>query len=224
MQLSRAGFLSSGLMRIRLLATLLACGAGILIAGCGSAGKADSASTKAGSASTTTQASTTGSASTSTDTSDSETTATAAVTSTRTSSAPAFAKQESGQSALAAAVATVQSQGYTPNDTSEYHPQQTLRVLTATRSGAGGAHVQRAFFFVDGRYIGTDSSQPSGSVRVASQGETSVTLAYGMYRPGDSPCCPGGGQSTVTFQLDNGSLQALDPLPPARSASGLSRL
>jgi hypothetical protein len=222
LQLPRAGFLSSGLMRIRLLAALLACGACILIAACGSAGKADSASTKQSSSSSATQTSTTSSASTNiTSTSES---VIATATSTRTSSAPAFAKQESGQSALAAAVASVQSQGYTPNNTAEYHPQQTLRVLTATKSGAGGTHVQRAFFFIDGRYIGTDSSQPSGSVKVISQGETSVTLAYGMYRPGDSPCCPGGGQSTVTFQLNNGNLQALDPIPPAHSASGLSRL
>jgi hypothetical protein len=226
LQLPHAGFLSSGLMQIRNLATLLACGAGILIAGCGSAGKADSASTKQGAAATT-QASTTSSVSTSTtktSASGSETIATLTLTSTRTSSAPAFAKQESGQSALAAAVASVQSQGYTPKDTAEYHPQQTLRVLTAARSGAGGAYVQRAFFFIDERYIGTDSSQPSGSVKVISQGQTSVTLAYGMYRAGDSPCCPGGGQSTVTFQLNNGSLQALDPIPAAHSASGLSRL
>lgn len=217
MQLPRAGFLSSGLMRIRLLAALLACSSCILIAACGSAGKADSASTKQSSSSSATQTSTTSSASTSES-------VIATATSTRTSSAPAFAKQESGQSALAAAVASVQSQGYTPNDTAEYHPQQTLRVLTATKSGAGGTNVQRAFFFIDGRYIGTDSSQPSGSMKVISQGQTSVTLAYGMYRPGDSPCCPGGGQSTVTFQLNNGSLQALDPIPPAHSASGLSRL
>lgn len=212
-------------MRIRLLPALLACGACISIAGCGSAGKADSASTGGSASTSTTRASTTGSAGTSkTSTSGSNTLGTLTLTSTRTSSAPAFAKKESGQSALAAAVATVQGQGYTPNDTSEYHPQQTLRVLTATRSGAGGAYVQRAFFFLDGRYIGTDSSQPSGSVKVISQGETSVTLAYGMYRPGDSACCPGGGQSTVTFQLNNGSLQALDPIPAAHSASGLSRL
>ncbi len=210
-------------MRIRLPAALLACGASILIAGCGSAGKADSASTQR-SASSTTHASTTGSVNTSITSTGESAIATATLTSTRTSSAPAFAKQESGQTALAAAVAIVERQGYTPNDTAEYHPQQTLRVLTATKSGANGAYVQRAFFFIDGRYIGTDSSQPSGAVKVISQGETSVTLAYGMYRPGDSPCCPGGGQSTVTFQLDNGSLQALDPIPAAHSASGLSRL
>lgn len=225
MQLPGAGFLSSGLMHIRLLTALLACGACVLIAGCGSAGKADSAARR-GSARSATQSSTSGSVKTSSQASQSvaTTTATATVTSTRTSSAPAFAKQESGQAALHAAVATVESQGYTPNDTAEYHPQQTLRVLTASRSGTGGAYVQRAFFFLDDRYIGTDSSEPSGSVKVTSQGETSVTLAYGMYRAGDSLCCPSGGQSTVRFQLDDGSLQALDPIPAAHSASGLSRM
>lgn len=146
-------------------------------------------------------------------------TKTVTATSTRTSGAPAFTKPEAGSQALESAVATVKGQGYTPNDTSEYHPEQTLRVLTATRSGAGGSYQQRAFFFVDGRYIGTDSSQPSGSIKVIAQSGTSVTLAYGLYQAGDSPCCPGG-ESTVRFELDNGQLQALDPIPPASARRG----
>lgn len=151
-------------------------------------------------------------------------TTTVTATSTRTSSAPAFAEQESAQQALASAIATVRRQGYTPNDTAQYRPQQTLRVLTATRTGTGGEHEQRAFFFVDERYIGTDASQPSGSLKVLAQGETTVTLGYRMYRPGDARCCPSGGERAVHFQLDNGHLQALDAIPPAHSDSGLARL
>lgn len=150
-------------------------------------------------------------------------TTTTTATSTRTSTAPAFAQQESGEGALAAAVATVKEKGYTASDTGEYDSDHTLRVLTAHRTGAGGEYEQRAFFFVDGRYIGTDATQPSASLRVLSQGETSVTLGYGLYREGDSPCCPGGGEASVRFQLDNGRLTALDPIPPARSEGRLTR-
>ncbi|HEV7943192.1 MAG TPA: LppP/LprE family lipoprotein [Solirubrobacteraceae bacterium] len=211
-------------MRIApLIAALLACAAGASITGCGSAAKVDAANE--GLSTHTSSSTTSGSASSSSTTGSAVATVTQTVTasSTRTSSAPAFTQQEGEGQALAAAVATVKSQGYTPNDTSEYHPQQTLRVLTATRAGTGGSYQQRAFFFVDGRYIGTDSSQPSGSVKVASQGETSVTLSYGMYSSGDSLCCPDS-QATVVFQLNNGRLQALDPIPPAHADSGLSRL
>lgn len=151
------------------------------------------------------------------------TTATMTATSTRTSSKPAFTEEESTTKDLATAVASVKGQGYTPNDTGEYHPSQTLRVLTATKTGSADGYDQRAFFFVDGHYIGTDSSQPSASLKIVSQSDTEVTLAYAMYRPNDSLCCPSGGQATVRFQLNNGRLQALDQIPPASSASGLER-
>lgn len=205
------------------MAALLTCLAGVGIAGCGSGAKV--ASTQQGSASSVSGSATSSPTSSSSSSSAAVATVTDTVTvsSTRISGSPAFTHQEPEGQALAAAVATVKSQGYTPNDTSEYRPQQTLGVLTATRTGAGGSYQQRAFFFVDGRYIGTDSSEPSGSVKVVSQGETSVTLSYGLYSSGDSLCCPSS-QSSVRFQLDDGHLQALDPIPPAHSSSGLSRL
>ncbi len=148
---------------------------------------------------------------------------------TRTAPEPAFA-QHGGTSAgeasgeeVAAAVAALKSQGYTPDNTAEYHPDQTLRVLVGTRTGSTAGYNQRAFFFVDGKYIGTDASQPSASVRVVSQGDTEVVLAYALYRPHDTMCCPSGGEATVHFQLNNGQLTPLQPIPPASSTTGLSR-
>ena len=46
-------------------------------------------------------------------------------------------------------------------DPSDYHPNQTLRVLIGTRTGSGEGYSQRAFFFLDGHYLGTDSKQSS---------------------------------------------------------------
>lgn len=220
----RRVLLAKPLRRHLLLAAPLFSLAGVLIAGCGSGTKVVSA--HEGASTKTSVSTVTSSSSTSASAPEAASTATRTVTatSTRTSAAPAFAEQESSQRALTAAVATIQRAGYTPTDTSQYRPQQTLRVLTATRTGTGGEHQQRAFFFVDERYIGTDSSQPSASLKVLSQGETSVTLAYGMYRAGDSLCCPSGGQRTVRFQLNDGHLQALDAIPPAHSGNALARL
>lgn len=146
----------------------------------------------------------------------------------RTAPAPAFTQQSTaGQSAdgeaLGSAMAVVKSHGFTPEDTSDYHPDQTLRVLIGTRSGSGDGYGQQAFFFVDGRYIGTDSSEPSATLKVVGQSDTEVTLAYPLYRAHDPLCCPGGGQATVHFQLNNGRLAPLDPIPPVSSSSGLSR-
>ena len=53
------------------------------------------------------------------------------------------------------------AKGYTANDTSEYHPNQTLRVLIGTRAAPATGYGQQAFFFVDGHYIGTDTKEPS---------------------------------------------------------------
>ena len=79
--------------------------------------------------------------------------------------------------------------GYTPNDTSQYHPNQTLRVLVGTRTGSGDGYGQQAFFFVDGRYIGTDTSQPSATREGRDrQGDTEVTLAYPLYRKQATRC------------------------------------
>ncbi len=103
-------------------------------------------------------------------------------------------------------------------------PNTTLVRPSGCSSGPAPAPAtaigQQAFFFVDGRYIGTDAKEPSASVKVVSQSDTEVTLAYPLYRHSDPLCCPGGGQATVHFVLDNGRLQALDPIPPASSTHG----
>ncbi len=148
---------------------------------------------------------------------------------TRTAPAPAFVHgggQSAGQAPSAeatAAAAVIAAHGYTAGDLSDYHPTQTLRVLIGTRTGSADGYNQRAFFFLDNHYLGTDSTQSSASLRVVSQSDTEVALAYALYRSHDPLCCPSGGQTTVRFQLNNGQLAALDPIPPASSSSGLSR-
>lgn len=148
-----------------------------------------------------------------------------ATTTTRTAPAPAFAERERGATAegLSAALAVMRAHGYTAKDTSDYHPNQTLRVLVGTGANSNDDYDKQAFFFVDGRYIGTDSSRPSAMVSVLAQNDTEVTLAYSLYRSKDPLCCPGGGQARVRFQLNNGHLTPLDPIPPVSSTTGLSR-
>ena len=147
---------------------------------------------------------------------------------TRTAPAPAFvhtggsASQTPSAEADAAAT-VVSSHGYTAGDLSEYHPSQTLRVLVGTRTGSADGYNQLAFFFLGSHYLGTDSSQPSASMRVVSQSDTEVAIAYALYRSHDPLCCPSGGQTTVRFQLNNGQLTPLEPIPPANSAAGLAR-
>jgi hypothetical protein len=142
---------------------------------------------------------------------------------THTAPEPAFTQGETQAEGVSAAAALVRAKGYTPEQTSEYHPEQTLRVLIGTRTGSGDGDGQQAFFFIDGRYIGTDAKEPSAKVRVLSQSDTEVTLAYPLYRKNDPLCCASAGQATVHFQLNNGKLTPLQPIPPAHSQSAPSR-
>ncbi len=142
---------------------------------------------------------------------------------THTAQEPAFTEQESHTEGLEQAEAALQERGYAASETSQYHPSQTLRVLVGTKAGAGEAGHQQAFFFVDGRYLGTDAKEASAAISIVSQSDTEVTLAYALYRPGDSLSSPSGGRATVRFALDDGKLTALEPIPPANSTTGLSR-
>lgn len=135
---------------------------------------------------------------------------------------PAFTHPGSS-GGVSAASAVLHAHGYTPASTADYHPGQTLAVLVGVRQGSADAHVQQAFFFVNGRFVGTDTRDPSAQIRVTGQSDTSVTLSYGLYRPRDALCCPSGGDRSVRFQLDNGHLAPLDPIPSASATAALSR-
>jgi hypothetical protein len=148
---------------------------------------------------------------------------TAAPGPTHTAPEPEFTQQESHAEGVDEAAAVLKARGYTPAETSQYHPNQTLRVLVGTKAGSGEGYDQQAFFFVGGRYIGTDTKEPSASVKVLSQSDTEVTLGYPLYRSGDPLASPSGGVATVHFQLNNGKLTALNPIPPAQTSAGAAR-
>ena len=183
----------------------LAVALGALLGGCGGGTKTVSVASsppEQSTATTATQPTTT----TTTSTSPAPATTSGAPnpTTTRTAPEPAFTRQPSTAEGLSGAEAVLQAQGFTARSTSDYHPGQTLRVLVGTRTGSG----ERAFFFVAGHYIGTDAKEPSAQIRVVSQSDTEVALAYAL---------SGGGQATVRFQLNNGKLVPLNPIPPASS-------
>jgi len=158
-----------------------------------------------------------------TPTQTSSTSTSTGTTTTRSAPEPAFTQGEAKAEGTSGAAAVVRARGYTPNDTSQYHSDQTLRVLVGTRTGSADGYAQQAFFFVNGRYLGTDTKLPSATVKVIGQADTEVTLGYALYRKGDALVNPSGGEAHVTFQLNNGKLVALQKIPPAASNTGLSR-
>jgi hypothetical protein len=194
-------------------------------AGCGSNTKTVTVETPASAAAGTTGTTTATTTATTTTTSTQATAParTSTTATTRSAPEPSFTEQETHAESAGAAAAVLQAHGYTANDASEYHPDQTLRVLVGTRAGSADGYGQQAFFFLDGRYLGTDTKEASAKLRVVSQSDTEVAIAYPLYRPGNSLCCPAGGEQIVHFALNDGKLTALDPIPPANSKTGVSR-
>jgi len=146
------------------------------------------------------------------------TTSTSTITTTRTETAPAFVETNPSSPAaishdLGAALAVLARSGYVPLSPSTYHAGDTLRVVIGTRSGAS-LPAERAFFFDQTIYLGTDARLPSAQISLLSHSDTEVTLGYAIYRPGASTPSS---VRRVHFALDMGQLSALDPLPSAAS-------
>jgi hypothetical protein len=139
---------------------------------------------------------------------------------TRTATAPAFIQtQPTAGGPLGVAEGVVNRAGYTVREPSTYKSSDTLQVLLGAR-GTSADPQQQAFFFVNGRYIGTDARGPSGSLSVVSTSDTAVTLRYHLYRPSDQGCCPSGTATDVQFALNNGMLTPSGPIPPITGAAG----
>jgi hypothetical protein len=88
-------------------------------------------------------------------------------------------------------------------------------VLVATRRDSGDGYAKKAFFFVGGRYIGTDTSDDSAGIRVGSQGDRTIRLEYAIYGKGDALCCPSDSAS-VRYYWNGARLTPLDPIPSGR--------
>src|SRR4051812_19340542 len=116
---------------------------------------------------------------------------------------------------LASAEAVVAKNGYVADDPSQYQTDQTLRVLIATRKDSGDGYAKKAFFFVGGRFIGTDTSNDSAGIRVDDQSDTLITLEYALYGKNDALCCPSD-SAAVRYQWNGSRLVPLDPIPKDR--------
>jgi hypothetical protein len=108
-----------------------------------------------------------------------------------------------------AAAEVVESRGFEVVRLRDYDPRDTLRVLIGRTST--GSHL--AFFFVQGQYIGNDSTEPSARLRVRRTGDLQTTLRYGIYQSGDEQDKPTGDPIDVGFKWDGSSLQPLTALP-----------
>jgi hypothetical protein len=117
---------------------------------------------------------------------------------------------------VAKAQEAVTTRGYTPDGIDDFSSPTPggLHVIVATASGRADGHAQRAFFFIDGRFIGTDQKQPSATVKIAWRNDDTIALSYAAYKTGERLCCPSGGAIIVRYKWTGTRLKALDPIPP----------
>lgn len=107
------------------------------------------------------------------------------------------------------AVDVVRSRGFDVVRLGDYDPEARLRVLI----GRTPDRAKLAFFFVDGEYLGNDSTESSAKLKVKQSSDVDVTLSYGIFQPGDEPDTPTGEPIVVTFRYEAGQVQPVEALP-----------
>ena len=146
-------------------------------------------------------------------------TATATATATRTATPTATAKPKPTPVPLTAAqraerdqaAAIVKSRGFTVTRLRDWDPDDTLRVLIGKTSSGG----RLAFFFVQGDYIGNDSSDVSAYLRVKRTADLTATLTYEVAQPSTTGGDPTTSKLDVRFTWDGSRLNPDQELPPA---------
>jgi hypothetical protein len=81
----------------------------------------------------------------------------------------------------------------------------------------------RAFFFANGNYVGTDTSTDSAGITALWATGDTVALSYQLYNPADPMCCPTASTATVRYHRTGGGVSPLDTIPSADWAAIPSR-
>lgn len=141
------------------------------------------------------------------------TTATTPVPTTTGTTVPA--PNPSAPLTLAAAEAVLNRRGFATLTARDFRPDQMLKVLLGVRRDAPEGRAQQAFFFVGDRFIGTDTSDTSGSLSVTSQQNDRITITYGLYKPQDALGNPSDGSTDVTYRWTGAKLVPTGAIPPS---------
>jgi hypothetical protein len=94
-----------------------------------------------------------------------------------------------------------------------WDPSAPLNVVVAYYTAGSADGGGKAFFFVDGTYIQTDTPDTSSGVGAVRVSPDEVDVTYALYNPGDARCCATGGTGYVRFYWNGAKLVALDPIP-----------
>ena len=96
-------------------------------------------------------------------------------------------------------------------------------MLVGVRRNAPEGRAQQAFFFVGNRFIGTDTSDTSGSISVTDQQDDRITLTYGLYSTKDALADPTDGDASVSYRWTGAKLVPMGSIPPSSTQVAGSR-
>ena len=127
----------------------------------------------------------------------------------------------------ASEIAWIKNKGYSVNDAT---PNATVKtasgsiltawIAAATQSQDG--YNQFVFFFLNGRYIGTDTAKPSLEITSAEAVGQGIAVTYPVYRKGDSFANPTGTPVTITYTWNGTRLVPNKPYPKQFLASSVA--
>lgn len=124
---------------------------------------------------------------------------------------------------LAHAEALVWAKGYRPYPNTAWERPDGLQVIVGTVADSADGAANRAFFFYDGRYLGTDSTSDSAGVEEVWSDSDTVALSYQLYNAQDPMCCPTASAATVRYYWTGSRLIPLDPVPSDNPNASPSR-
>ena len=126
---------------------------------------------------------------------------------------PPAARDISGTAAAADRTVAALGYGILGVKSPPWDPSAPLNVVVAYYAVGSADGGSNAFFFADGKYIGTDTPDTSSGVGAVRVSPDEVDVTYALYDPGDPRCCPSGGTDYVRFYWNGTKLVALDPIP-----------
>lgn len=112
--------------------------------------------------------------------------------------------------------------GSTPNATVQTAAGDTLAAWITTATQSQDGHNQLVFFFLNGKYLGTDTAKPSLEITNAKAVGNSIAVTYPVYKKNDSFANPTGTPVTITYTWNGSTLVPNKPYPKQFQSSTTS--
>jgi hypothetical protein len=90
-----------------------------------------------------------------------------------------------------------------------------LNAVVAFYNGGAASGPGKVFFFANGQYVGSDTTDGSSSVGAVRLSPTVIEVQYLLCKPSDSRCCPNGRTDDAEFTGNGTKLVVRSQVPPA---------